>query len=252
MHDEIDAVHAAIWANTADPLPRLAYADWLDDHGEADYAELIRFEDALDRGRLTREMRRTCRVRRRELSERLRADWGFDHLPFRRQLTFERGLLPDHIHLDAADLIQWERWPPYLRPRELTVSGYVGLEQEVVACPYLGRVERLAMTEPGDHQPAPVYPPDSDPLLDRLSRCGHLNRLRHLRLDVRPSRCGLTQFADSKLADRLPALELLFVLDSSRECVEDYHTVDVRQPPAGAVRAAILEFVDEFADRLPP
>ena len=38
------ALLSAIAANLDDDLPRLAYADWLDEHGQADRAEFIRLE----------------------------------------------------------------------------------------------------------------------------------------------------------------------------------------------------------------
>ena len=43
------ALLAAIWANPADDAPRLAYADWLDDRGDADRAEFVRVQIAIAR-----------------------------------------------------------------------------------------------------------------------------------------------------------------------------------------------------------
>ena len=40
--DEREAFHAAIWASPDDDLPRLVYADWLDERGEADQAAFLR------------------------------------------------------------------------------------------------------------------------------------------------------------------------------------------------------------------
>ena len=37
-----DALLAAVLANPADDLPRLVYADWLEENGEPERAELIR------------------------------------------------------------------------------------------------------------------------------------------------------------------------------------------------------------------
>ncbi|HEV3384748.1 MAG TPA: TIGR02996 domain-containing protein, partial [Gemmata sp.] len=37
-----DALHAAICANPDDDTPRLVFADWLDEHGEAKRAAYIR------------------------------------------------------------------------------------------------------------------------------------------------------------------------------------------------------------------
>lgn len=41
---ERDRYIAAILDNPADDLPRLAFADWLSENGQADYAEFIRFQ----------------------------------------------------------------------------------------------------------------------------------------------------------------------------------------------------------------
>ena len=47
---ERDAMLAAIIANPADDLPRLVYADWLDENGESERAEFIRIQIMLSRG----------------------------------------------------------------------------------------------------------------------------------------------------------------------------------------------------------
>src|SRR5262245_37254953 len=48
MHEE-PALLAAILADPEDDLPRLAYADWLDEHGNPERAEFIRVECELAR-----------------------------------------------------------------------------------------------------------------------------------------------------------------------------------------------------------
>jgi uncharacterized protein (TIGR02996 family) len=42
--DQRQALLQAIIESPADDLPRLVYADWLEEHGEADRAELIRVQ----------------------------------------------------------------------------------------------------------------------------------------------------------------------------------------------------------------
>jgi uncharacterized protein (TIGR02996 family) len=41
---EQDALLAAVFAAPDDDLPRLVYADWLEEHGESDHAEFIRLQ----------------------------------------------------------------------------------------------------------------------------------------------------------------------------------------------------------------
>src|SRR2546423_14803585 len=64
MRDE-DALLAAIDAEPHDDLPRLAYADWLEENGDVDRAEFIRIQcrlaelSPLDAGRVPLEVRET-------------------------------------------------------------------------------------------------------------------------------------------------------------------------------------------------
>ena len=45
-HPDGAALLANVWANPHDDLPRLVYADWLDDHGDGERAEFIRLQIA--------------------------------------------------------------------------------------------------------------------------------------------------------------------------------------------------------------
>ena len=66
--DEQSAFIAAIVASQDDDLPRLVYADWLDEHGQSERAALIRVQ---------------CELRRVELEcdEYLKSDIGHDYPP---------------------------------------------------------------------------------------------------------------------------------------------------------------------------
>jgi uncharacterized protein (TIGR02996 family) len=65
MSDE-DALLCAIYANPDDDTPRLVYADWLDEHGDAERAELIRLQV---RGARSREPDEEAWARCRRLRE---------------------------------------------------------------------------------------------------------------------------------------------------------------------------------------
>src|SRR4051812_27984132 len=65
----------AIEAQPDDDLPRLAYADWLDEHGDAARAELIRAQVALARGGLSAEQAAGLRQRELALLREHRARW---------------------------------------------------------------------------------------------------------------------------------------------------------------------------------
>jgi uncharacterized protein (TIGR02996 family) len=70
MTDE-RAFLAAIKAAPADDAPRLVYADWLDEHGRHEQAEIIRVEQTY----------RRTRARLAELQERVDAAWAFAVFP---------------------------------------------------------------------------------------------------------------------------------------------------------------------------
>ena len=66
MSDE-SAFLAAIRATPTDDAPRLVYADWLDEQGRYEQAEIIRVE----------QVYRRARTRLAELQERVDAEWAF-------------------------------------------------------------------------------------------------------------------------------------------------------------------------------
>jgi uncharacterized protein (TIGR02996 family) len=80
-----------------DDAPRLVYADWLDEHGDADRAAFIRVQCALARSAADDPRRPGREAREQELLERHRAEWGgllgesFSNLDFRRGFLYCTG-----------------------------------------------------------------------------------------------------------------------------------------------------------------
>src|SRR5580704_9481671 len=76
-----------------DDLPRLIYADWLDEHGDPDRAEFIRSQIELARLPRSAPGRKPLRARAAELLRRHRAAWlaPLPRLPEVRFNGFERG-----------------------------------------------------------------------------------------------------------------------------------------------------------------
>lgn len=74
---DADPFLEAIWANPDDDLPRLVYADWLEERGESTYAEFIRLDCMLERKEpmMPRERGR-LRQHRHDLRTKLAAEWG--------------------------------------------------------------------------------------------------------------------------------------------------------------------------------
>jgi uncharacterized protein (TIGR02996 family) len=191
MTDELDALLAAVHDKPQDTLPRLVYADWLDDRGEAEYAEFIRL-GAQDENR----------PRRDDLYQALIRRWGLRQEEERLWWTEDRTILADIMRVTVLFLLveSW-RCPKYFRPRKLVVIGHVGWESEALASPYLVRAEELsfnqAVARNVEHETM------NDPLLDELSRFpGH--RLRVLRIEWGTlSFAALSRFAVSPLVERL-------------------------------------------------
>jgi uncharacterized protein (TIGR02996 family) len=149
----------AIAAAPEDDVHRLVYADWLDEHGEPERAELIRlqcedaqrvtFDDA--RNALRQRIRNLFTVHGRRW---LAADWpeadpgqpidglAFDRGFFCRVSMADQGLGPDALQEIARTrtqlaLVRW--WDLSGNP-----IGSAGL-RALAACPWLGRLEQLEL-----------------------------------------------------------------------------------------------------------
>lgn len=98
--DEL-AFYKRMSADPDDDLPRLAFADWLDEHGRADRAEFVRLQ--IDRFR-TRPSDPPS-ARERELLAANRADW-LAEVPagFREDAEFARGFVA-RVQCDATALL---------------------------------------------------------------------------------------------------------------------------------------------------
>lgn len=106
------ALLAAILQAPEDDLPRLIYADWLEEHGQADYAAFIRLQLQLANASADDPRRGQWERQQRELLQRGRDQWA---APLRAILelpagvwggwVFRRGLV-EYFHLPAAVLLQ--------------------------------------------------------------------------------------------------------------------------------------------------
>jgi uncharacterized protein (TIGR02996 family) len=171
------AILAGIRAHSDDDSPRLVYADWLEENGQAERAEFIRLQCA-DRDW----------PRQRELLTTYGPEWtpplfqkvyGFEYRRgFIEEVTIEaRMLLTDGAALFEAEPIRLLRIVgarPSTGPRRsrgLDLSGRPMLD-ELLQFPQLGRLRALHLTacEIGDEGASLV------------ARCPHLNKLQTLRL----------------------------------------------------------------------
>jgi uncharacterized protein (TIGR02996 family) len=166
-----EAFLQAVRDDPDDDLPRLVYADWLEDQGEADRAELIRLQIALSRGGQERAARLEMLRRLRDLIVRHRHAWLGPLVEWDPEVLFERGLV-GQVNLRADTFLKeadasLARHPAY-HVRLVRLSD--GLLDALAALPRLSSVVVLDLCHNhlGDHGVA------------RLLASPHLTGLRHL------------------------------------------------------------------------
>lgn len=251
---DADAFLAAIAANPHDDLPKVVFADWLEEHGEPEYAALIRTHCEIKSGPpMHPDQRREVRRRRYELSQEVRRAWAekYPNLDLSRWLFLDGISYPSPVFVTARDFLDRDLTLPYFVPPRLRIHGYLGCEAELVSCGQLARYERLEIVDYPEppFPPRPPFPPVTDTLLRGLARSPHLGRLTNLFLGyICPSRGGLESFADSALVARLGEFGFDFILDHLA-----HRDIDIRArtPPHGACREAIRGFLAEYGDLLP-
>jgi uncharacterized protein (TIGR02996 family) len=230
MSDE-DALLAAIAAHPDEDTPRLAYADWLDEHDRPIRAEFIRIQCALaQRDGLSDEERRKLAQRQEYIFENHRRDilgpLGADFTASRAasNVAFERGFAVepnvDHILLrQRADAIAALRPRPRVRLKHMNGS--------VLKRPELAVVTALTITDPGAHVAVAVaaclylkrlesleWAPNQnlgDAGLELLAVSGNLPALTELRASSNGiGDAGVSRLVTSPLWPRLKLLDLSF------------------------------------------
>jgi uncharacterized protein (TIGR02996 family) len=94
--DQDDAFLQSIRDNPDDDTPRLVYADWLDEQGEADRAELIRVQCELARQTNQSEHQQRLRLREQELLAHAFSLWSrWQRLFYPPGLRFQRGFVEE-------------------------------------------------------------------------------------------------------------------------------------------------------------
>jgi uncharacterized protein (TIGR02996 family) len=232
-----DAFLADICENAEDDAPRLVYADWLDDNGDSDRAELIRVQ--CDLARLTEEDGRWAALEMREaellarhgarwlaeapLPEEIRWDEVYHRCLPEPVPAFWRGFPDAVIALDerafarrAAAIFAAS---PVLRLRFETAVSDLGA---LLACPSLARLHALSLDNIVVQRVLGVEG------MERLTACPHLARLQRLELTGNQLReAGLEVLAR---AESLPALA---ELDLSLNGVTDAAVAALVASPLG-------------------
>jgi uncharacterized protein (TIGR02996 family) len=202
-----------IVAHPDDDAPRLVFADWLEDRGEAARAEFIRLQCRLAQLDEDDPERTDLAERERELLHAYRGPWleGWPAWTRRERPAFRRGFLAS-LNMTCGTFLRSARALFARGPLEqVTLRGCRGRLAEVLAQPCLARVSALTVVESFT---------DAD--VRALVACPHLGRLRRLALGyplrVRdtlavlaawPGLAGLTHLSlggYSQAFDELPAL----------------------------------------------
>lgn len=133
----------AIFDRYTDDRPRLVYADFLDDSGEPERAELIRVQLALSRLSEDDPRRPGLCDRQAELLTRNRAAWTAHLAGLVVSVDFRRGI-PDSASVDAQTFIeQGEELFQRLRVRRLRLLDAAPVAAKLAVSPLLGEVREL-------------------------------------------------------------------------------------------------------------
>src|SRR5436309_9888956 len=145
MRDD-EAFLRAVIDNPDDDLPRLVYADWLDEHGDHDRAEFIRLQcemAEMARRTMTHQQYKKLSVRSDELLAVHRQHWVGALANFVENAEFNRGFVY-MVSLSAAAFLAHAEQIWRLAPVEFLslIDTWEEVEQ-VAASPWLGRLRTL-------------------------------------------------------------------------------------------------------------
>ncbi len=136
-----------IFAAPDDDLPRLVYADWLEENNQAIYAEYIRLDCKLEhRESMLPERRKKLRLRRHELRLRLQEEWAHFGTIWSQGLPSERGIFRRGGTISADEFLRCSsNWWPLLPITAIAIINLNGFEGELAQCSYLSRLEHLGV-----------------------------------------------------------------------------------------------------------
>ncbi|MBX9582464.1 MAG: TIGR02996 domain-containing protein [Gemmataceae bacterium] len=142
------ALLRTVIAHPDDDTPRLVYADWLDDHGEADRAELIRVQCELARAP-ARARRRVLRGWEAELLEAHGGGWAAPalgaHAPRFAPPVWDRGFVSACAILESGRAAALDLFAAHPVRKLCYVVGNDRLGEVATFRP-LGRVETLVVS----------------------------------------------------------------------------------------------------------
>ncbi|MBY0456711.1 MAG: TIGR02996 domain-containing protein [Gemmataceae bacterium] len=152
MHPDADAFLDAIFEHPEDDTPRLVYADWLQEHGQENYAQFIRLQCAAAQEKLWSDAANRLWVEIGRVWNRLDEEWW----PATRDVWsegwggysldavhFQRGFQVKPDFLTTSQLVRYGHscWP--WLPLPFTTLDIDGSEAELFAWPRVQRIRHL-------------------------------------------------------------------------------------------------------------
>jgi uncharacterized protein (TIGR02996 family) len=152
LHPEAEALLNAIYDHPDDDTPRLVYADWLQEHGQENYAQFIRLQCAAAReqlwsaeaNRLWEEIGRVWNRLYYEWMPALEIGWGFGNRVHQLDAVhFERGFLSSRTTITCEHFAYCDRFWDWLPTRAVVLAITESTPALVAACAN-GQLRRIS------------------------------------------------------------------------------------------------------------
>jgi len=257
---ENSALLAAIIANPAEDTPRLAYADWLDENGEPEWARFIRLQFEIEKLPPIGPKASKAKKEEEALLKKHEKNWAGPIASLVQRCVFRRGFV-EYVRVAVADyLTHGDRLFQLAPLREVRFVEIKNQMPALAVSPLLGKAERLAFSNTIMDQlhydgrlEALLASPylatvrglnlsmssltDAD--VERVANCPHLGALTHLDLSTNSIRTpGLRAIANS---DRLPKLSSLTIHGNPQVNVDGVRAI-VDSPLAERLEQLTLAF----------
>jgi uncharacterized protein (TIGR02996 family) len=138
-----EALYETILAAPADDLPRLVYADWLEEHGDAERAEFIRVQIDLARLPPSDPRRPTLRRREHDLLDRHKPAWSIPRLRGGQNLI--RGFVGE-VWAAAQDVVTFADALARVPLQSLRLTAAADWIQALVDRPFLAKLTSLDLS----------------------------------------------------------------------------------------------------------
>lgn len=252
MHSEADAFLDAIFDHPDDDTHRLVYADWLEEHGQGNYAQFIRLSVKADGRCRSLEERQQVRAERFTHWRRMPAFLSTDN-PLITTHNYKRGF-PGRVDVPAEFFVRTvERWWPVFTPAELAIYAMNGREDEVarLSRQHLSWIRKLQFDTriAKDDHDLNRNPPLLGTFLEQVTQVGAFSKLESLTIEISSAdRAALESLANSELVFQLRNLYIEFQFSQPNQYGVLSFTEQKRQPDA--VKHAIIDFLYRYRDRL--